>query len=37
VGVYVLLLNNDVALTDNADGSSDNIQFYATVGISREW
>lgn len=37
VGVYVLLLNSDVALTDNADGTSDNIQFYATIGISRAW
>lgn len=36
-GVYVLFLNSDVALTDDTGGSSDNIQYFATVGISREW
>lgn len=37
VGVTVLFLNSDVALTDNADDTSDNLQVYGTVGISREW
>lgn len=37
VGVTVLFLNSDVALTDNADDSSDNMQVYGTVGISRSW
>ncbi len=36
-GVYFLILNSDVALTDNADDTSDNFQVYALVGISRDW
>lgn len=37
VGVTLLLLNSDVALTDNADDTSDNMQVYGSIGISREW
>lgn len=37
VGFTVYLLNSDVALTDDAGGSSDNVQYVASVGISREW
>lgn len=37
VGVTVLFLNSDVALTDNADDTSDNMQFVGQIGISRTW
>lgn len=37
VGVTVLFLNSDVAMTDNASDSSDNMQFVGSVGISRSW
>lgn len=37
VGVTVLFLNSDVALTDNADDTSDNMQLIGTVGLSRSW
>jgi uncharacterized protein (TIGR02001 family) len=37
VGVTVLFLNSDVALTDNTDDTSDNMQFIGSIGLSREW
>ncbi|MFK7789240.1 MAG: hypothetical protein AB8C95_07100 [Phycisphaeraceae bacterium] len=37
IGVQVLFLNSDVALTDNADDTSDNIQLIGSIGLSREW
>lgn len=37
VGVTLLLLNSDVTFTDNADDSSDNMQVYGSIGISRAW
>ena len=37
VGIQVLFLNSDVALTDSTGSSSDNVQLIGTVGLSREW
>ena len=37
VGFTVLFLNDDVALTDATGGSSDSMQYIASVGISRSW
>lgn len=36
-GVMCYFLNSDIALTDDFNGSSDNFQLVAKVGISREW
>lgn len=36
-GVTVYFLNSDVSMTDNTSDSSDNYQFVATIGVSREW
>ncbi|MEM6505705.1 MAG: TorF family putative porin [Planctomycetota bacterium] len=37
VGITVLFLNSDVAMTDNTADESDNVQLIGTVGISRSW
>lgn len=37
VGVTVLFLNDDVALTDDVSGSSDSVQVVGSIGLSREW
>lgn len=37
VGIQVLFLNSDVALTDSTGGSSDNVQLIGSIGLSREW
>lgn len=37
IGVQVLFLNSDVALTDNTDDTSDNMQLIGSIGLSRSW
>ena len=37
VGFTVLFLNSDVIMTDDTGGSSNNVQYVGSVGISRSW